>query len=313
MRSGVGDLQQAAKAIIRDEPPSAIRRFFPSTKEAVRFYAEARAQQFAARTASPECMCCEDAPSEVVAEFQWAALFGSLSFDKLDLLLIVLGHLGVPIKTEAIGFSSFHGFCSRCWGQSRRRKLVGRLLEAASALGLLVGLALGLGFGLAPVFSDGLKLSDKALLFACSAGGLLLILFSIYLGIRARAFGIPVALQHVAPRPFLLRSTQLMQVVSPPDGSTMILVPRYRPDQPGALSWQQSTSILLLVFVGLPTAIMAFGAQIEPKWRELGRLGFVVCVMLVITFWALHARCQRRIRAGYYRLAAERARRSRPA
>src|SRR5207244_1636680 len=113
------------------------------------------------------------------------------------------------VETEAIGFSSFHGFCNRCWRRYWRRKAVARVLEGISFLVLLAGLVVAIGFAAAPFFEGKLSNVQKAQLFGVSVGGLLLLVVSFLARRTARSLCTPVSLREVAPPPFLLHSTRL--------------------------------------------------------------------------------------------------------
>ena len=85
------DLSQPTKLVLQGDPPSSLERFFPSKKETVKFYSSVRAQQYDVAQVRENCSSCEQAPTQVVAEFEWHALFGRLSL--LHLLTMLLGHL----------------------------------------------------------------------------------------------------------------------------------------------------------------------------------------------------------------------------
>jgi hypothetical protein len=248
-----------------------------------------------------------------VAEFRWQALFSRLSFGKLHLLLILLGHLSISIKGEAISFSTFHAFCRACWGRYQRRKIMSRVCDGFAFISLLAGLFIAPTFGLMPFVLQRLKPTEQTQLFAIGAGGLVLVVLSIWLRVQARSLSIPASLRHIAPRPFILHSATLMKEVSltPQSMPQAILVPQYRPAKPNALSWQQIIAILVAVFVGLPAAILGFGGNIPPDWRLIGRICLCTCAAIIILLTALHFRRQKRIRAAYYEgIAAQAAIRS---
>jgi hypothetical protein len=298
------DLSLPTKLVLQGEPPESIARFFASKKATLEFYSRVKGEQYGVGQVSSVCSACQQSSMAVVSEFEWHALFGRFSI--LHFLPMLAGHLTMPVETEVIGFSSFHGLCKPCWRRYRRRKAAARMLEGSSFFILLVGLAAAIGFGAAPFFEDKLATLEKAELFGVSAGGLFLLVLSYLSGRAARSLYTPAWLSCVAPPPFLLHSTKLMEQVRSSDHpAEMILVPKYRPPDPGSISWQFALAILLVVFALLPTTILAFADNIQPAIRYRGRIAFWICIVLIVVLVALGIRRRRRNRAAYYQRATQ--------
>jgi len=296
------DLEQAAKLVLRDEPVYTLERFFHSRKEAVQFYAATRAQQFALGRLAENCCQCQDKKREIVGELQWHAFFTRFSFRGSDLLIHLAVHLHISIRNETVGFCTFHSFCAKCWRRTRRRAEFGVGLEAFSFLLLLVGLAATLIFGIESISINGLTPFEKAELCGFCVTGLVMVGASIWLGRQSQFLRVPTALRYIAPQPFLAKSVISMKEMPAPNANSpqTAWVHQYGPAEPGRLAWQPAIGILVVVFAGIPMAIMAFGDGTSPDGRQIARRALLAFVVLIVAFIASYIRRRRRIRSVYY-------------
>jgi hypothetical protein len=83
------DLDAALRAIEKNDPPFAIRRYFRKFQHAVEFYAKVRAFQFSVPNRPAICCDCQAAEGEIVAELCWASVFSRFSAWTLLTILTV--------------------------------------------------------------------------------------------------------------------------------------------------------------------------------------------------------------------------------
>lgn len=191
---------EAAILIIEGQPPSKVMRLFGSRREAVTFYAGIRAKQFDQTKMTLLCTGCGARPLEMAARYTWRSMFSR--FSPIHLLALIGGHLGIPVKTGYIEFSTFHAFCQPCWRRARYRRLFGRACEGLSFLALLAGLLLGPIGLLAPFVITHLKSNEQWAFLGVGVGGLALISFSLTSRRWMRMLYVPAALRGIAAKPF---------------------------------------------------------------------------------------------------------------
>jgi hypothetical protein len=194
----------------RGAPTAEFLPFFASKREAASYLASANAARFHPDVAADLCAACSQRPVTRSIVYRWnAVFFDGFGFGPLDALKLALGHVGVTIKKEIIGFNTTHPLCESCGKRLRNRRWIADVLNFIGLFSVIVaGVAASTCW--AGVFYFDLKKASERnewyMMTAVSTAVFLAGVICLWLMKRLR---VPPPLRFLARRPFFYQSSKM--------------------------------------------------------------------------------------------------------
>jgi hypothetical protein len=197
--------------VARGAPPSDFLPFFATKRQAAGYVASANAARFHPDAAGDFCAVCGQKPVTRSITYLWnAVFFDGFGFGALDALKLMLGHVGVTIKKEIIGYNTTHPLCEGCGKRLRNRCWIANVLNFIGLFTLIVaGVAAASCW--AGVFYFDFKPSERNewyMMTAVSTGVLLVGVICLWLMKRLR---VPATLRFLGRRPFFYQSSKMLK------------------------------------------------------------------------------------------------------
>jgi hypothetical protein len=185
--------------------PSRLTRFFRNRQEASEFCAQEWARHHSAYGLGRRCIACGEADRDVDVAIRWEARFAQSV--GLQWLMLLLGHIGVKIKYESVGFETHHPMCLSCSARARWKRWLANVLNFIALFLILVAGGAAALFWCGVFYFDSRQ--DKAAMLhgALIASGLL-VLGAVCL-LALRPLRVPHALRHIGQRPFYYRGARI--------------------------------------------------------------------------------------------------------
>ena len=190
-------------------PVSQFIPLFKNRREAAKYFATAHAALNNLQGANGRCVSCESEPAANVAVYRWCAtFFDGVGFGPLEMLLLLLGHVGVKLKTEVVTFDTFHPICGSCIRQMRRRRWAANVLNF---IGLFFTIIAG---GAAALCWSGAFYYDKPIERNGMIVGAIISSAVLAFGIAClwplKRLRIPASIRYLSQRPFYYQSSKMV-------------------------------------------------------------------------------------------------------
>jgi hypothetical protein len=196
----------------RGAPTSEFLPFFASKREAARYVASANAARFHPDASADFCAACGQRPVTRSIVYRWnAVFFDGFAFGPLQALKLALGHIGVTIKKEIIGFDTTHPLCESCAKSLRNRRWIANVLNFIGLFSVIVAGVAASTCWAGMFYFDFKKASERNewyMMTAVSTGVLLAGAICLWVMKRMR---VPPALRFLARRPFFFQSSKILK------------------------------------------------------------------------------------------------------
>ena len=191
-------------------PVSQFIPMFKNRREAVEYFASTHAALNDLEAANGRCVSCEGEPAAGIAVYRWCAtFFNGVRFGPLEMLLLLVGHVGVKVKTEVVTFDTFHPICDSCIRKMNRRRWAANVLNF---IGLFLTIIAG---GAAALCWSGVIYFDKPSERNEMITGALISSAALAFGVAGfwplKKLRIPASIRYLGQRPFFYQSSKMMR------------------------------------------------------------------------------------------------------